>query len=343
MQYHALTLAQVIDETPDARSFVLEVPAALQQRFAYRAGQFLTFRVPWEGGSLVRCYSLASCPVTEKSWKITVKRVEQGRVSNWFNDRLAPGDTLEVLPPTGRFVLREDAASLLLLSGGSGITPVISLLKSALATTAQRIRLVYANRDRNSIIFEEELAALAGTHSDRFELVHHLDSERGFLDLGAVAGHARGWEGAHCYVCGPGPFMDVVEEALRGLGVDPGRIFIERFDSSTDGELPGVGSPQQAAADASAPSEILVHLNGQAHQVPWTPGQSILHAVLAAGLDAPFACEEGYCGSCAAKRVAGVVQMSVNDVFNEAEVAEGWILTCQARSCSGRCEVSYDE
>ncbi len=341
VQYHALSVARVIEETADARSFVLDVPAELAPRFAYQAGQFLTFRVPWEGGSLLRCYSLASCPVTERTFKVTVKRVDEGRVSNWFHDRVGPGSTLEVLPPAGRFVLRDAEAPLLLFGGGSGITPVISLVKSALATTRRRIRLVYANRDRPSIIFEDELDALARGHPERLEVVHHLDEERGFLDAAGAAAHARGLETAHCYVCGPGPFMEVVEEALAKVGASPDQVFIERFESPEGSEAPAAALAGPEAGDA--PSEILVHLDGRTHRVPYTPGQSILRAALDAGLDAPFACEEGYCGSCAATRVEGEVEMATNDVFNEAEVAEGWILTCQGRARGARCEVKYDD
>jgi len=344
VSYHKLTLARVIDETPDARSFVLDVPQDLAEGFAYRAGQFLTFRVAWEGGNLIRCYSLTSCPDTEKIWKVTVKRVEEGRISNWFHDRLRVGDSLEVLPPTGRFVLREAAEPLLLFGGGSGITPVISLVKSALATSRRRIRLVYANRSRAGIIFEEELAGLARTHADRFELLHHLDDEQGFLGAAQVTDHVRGLPGAHCYLCGPGPFMEIVERALRQEGVDSDRIFVERFESSEQGEASNEGQLVAQTGTGSATRQVIVvHLNGKTHRVPWAPGQSILRAVKDAGLDAPSACEEGYCGSCAAKRVAGEVRMDVNDVFNEAEVREGWILTCQGRPVGSGCEVRYDD
>ncbi|MCP5058726.1 MAG: ferredoxin--NADP reductase [bacterium] len=344
MSYHKLTLARVVDETPEARSFILDVPGELEEGFAYRAGQFLIFRIPWAGGELVRCYSLASCPDTEKIWKVTVKRVEEGRVSNWFHDRLRAGDTLDVLPPAGRFVLRDAAEPLVLFGGGSGITPVISLLKSALATTRRRIRLVYANRSRAGIIFGDELETLARMHAGRFELLHHVDDERGLLGTAQAAAHVRGLPGAHCYLCGPSPFMDVVEGALRQEGFDPDRIFIERFESTETSGMPAEAEDAtRTGADATAQQEIVVHLNGKTHRVPCAPDQSILRAVREAGHDPPSACEEGYCGSCAAKRMAGEVRMDVNDVFNQAEVREGWVLTCQGRPVGAGVEVRYDD
>lgn len=343
VQYHRLSLERVVQETADARSFVLAVPPDLKERFAYRAGQFLTFRVPWEGGSLIRCYSLSSCPVSEAGeWKVTVKRIEDGRISNWFNGRLAPGAELEVLPPAGRFVLRDSRAPLLLFGGGSGITPVASLIKTALATTQRRIRLVYANQDRDSIIFAGELEALAAAHGDRFEVIQHLDDSQGFLDVAGATAHGAGFEDGHAYLCGPGPFMDVVEKGLSARGFDSDRIFIERFESPADGMAPEVVRTAQEAAE-EVPVEILVHLDGREHRVPYSAGQSVLRAAIAAGLDPPFACEEGYCGTCAAKRVQGKLTMVANEVFNAAEVAEGWILTCQARATGGSCEVRYED
>jgi len=287
----------------------------------------------------VRCYSLASSPEVDARLKVTVKRVEGGRASNWLNDQLKQGDRIDVLPPSGRFVLHESAGPLLLFAGGSGITPVISLVKSALAVTRRRIRLFYANRDADSIIFRRELAALAASHPERFELVHHLDAEAGFVDARRIGEQLPGFEQAHCYLCGPGPFMDEVEQTLRARGVAREHIFIERFVS-----LPDIGAPVvDLPSEAAVPKEILVHLEGRTHRVPYRRGQSLLQAARAAGLDAPFACEEGYCGSCAARCRQGTVVMAVNDVFEEEEVEEGWILTCQGHPTGPVCEISYDE
>jgi len=339
VDYYELSVARVVEETHDTRSFVLRVPEALRERFRYRAGQFLTFRIPWAEGELIRCYSLASSPGVDAEHKVTVKRVAEGRVSNWFNDQLREGDRLWVLPPSGRFVLRDSDAPLLLFGGGSGITPVISLVKTALASTDRRAKLFYANRDASSVIFRAELDALVDRYPERLVVVHHLDADSGFADERRVAAEVAGYPDADCYVCGPGPFMDVVEAALRAHHVPRERIFIERFVSPPDGHAP----QPEIAADAEVPQEIVVHLEGQTHHVPYRKGQSILEAVRAAGLEAPFACEEGYCGSCAAKKLQGEVVMATNDVFDAEEVEEGWILTCQGHPTGSLCEVLYED
>ncbi len=344
MSYQSLAIERIVDETPDARSFVFAVPAELREAFAYEAGQFLTFRVPWEGGPLVRCYSLASCPVTEKEWKVTVKRVDEGRVSNWFNDRLSVGDRVEVMAPLGHFVLRESEAPMLLFAGGSGITPVISLIKTALHQTSRTIRLVYGNRNRASIIFAEELERLQAGSAGRLTIEHRFDDEHGFLDPDALRQRLAGFEDAHAYLCGPEPFMEVVEQTLLAEGFGMDRIFIERFEAhAVPGAPEVVVGHAEEGAEAGVPSEIRVTQGGQEHVVPYTEGASVLRSALDAGVDAPFACEEGYCGSCAAMCHEGTVTMPVNDVFSPAEVEKGWILTCQARVQTGPCKITYED
>src|SRR5499427_6033438 len=179
MAYNKLRIAKIVQETPDARSFILEVPPDLADKYRYRAGQFLTFKVGHPDGAFNRCYSLSSAPETDGLPKVTVKRVTGGKGSNWFHDALKEGGTLEVLPPAGRFVLNDGEAPLLLFGGGSGITPMMSLIKSALKAGHRRMRLFYANRDKPSIIFDAELVSLLAPHHGRLEVIHHLDAEQG--------------------------------------------------------------------------------------------------------------------------------------------------------------------
>ena len=339
MSYHELRVARVVVETPDARSYELAVPPELAERFGYRAGQYLTFEIPQPGERIVRCYSLASAPERGEAPKVTVKRVAGGRGSGWFHEHVAVGTRLRVLPPLGRFVLHESERPLLLFAGGSGITPVIALIKSALATTRRRIRLVYANRDARSVIFADELAALARAHPDRFGCVHHLDDAAGFVDAAAVRRARESFEDAEAYLCGPAPFMALAEETLRAAGVPEERIRIERFELPAHPEA-AVAAP--VPAPAGAPSTILVHLEGKAHRIPYRAGQSLLDAAREAGLQPPFACEEAFCGSCAAKKLSGEVVLDRNDVFTAAELAEGWILTCHGRAASTDVEISWD-
>jgi 3-ketosteroid 9alpha-monooxygenase subunit B len=308
-------------------------------RFRYRAGQYLTFEVPLANERIVRCYSLASAPELGEIAKVTVKRVPEGRGSGWFHEQVRAGAALRVLPPLGRFVLHESPRPLLFFAGGSGITPVIGLIKSALATTSRRIRLLYANRDARSVIFAGELEALAKREPARFESIHHLDDAAGFAGAETVRRAREGFEDAETYLCGPGPFMALVEQTLRAAGVAEELIHIERFELPAH---PEATATAPAVAPEGAPSEIVVHLEGKAHRIPYRAGQTILDAARQAGLQPPFACEEAFCGSCAAKRVRGTVALDRNDVFTKADLEAGWILTCHGRATSPDCEITWD-
>jgi 3-ketosteroid 9alpha-monooxygenase subunit B len=339
-----LRVRRVIEETADARSFVLEVPPGLAERFRYRAGQFLSFKIPLQGKVLTRSYSLASSPDCDAEHKVTVKRIEAGRVSNWMNDRVRAGDRLFVTPPAGFFVLGDAERDIVLFSGGSGITPVISIVKSALATTRRRLRLVYANRDERSIIFREELAALAKRHPDRFEIVHSLDVRDGLLDASGVTRLAADRRGADFYLCGPGAFMATVESALLEQGVPMERIHIERFASPPDPGVVAPDAPDAAEAQGeTVPEKITIVLDGVAHEVPYQAGERVLHAARRAGLDPPFSCEEGYCSCCMAKLVEGEVKMHANDCLSKELLAEGWVLTCQSRCVSRKIRIEYPD
>ncbi len=339
-----LRVARIVEETRDARSIVLEIPDALKETFRYRAGQFLSFKVPYEGRVLVRSYSLSSSPDCDAEYKITVKRVEGGRVSNLLNDALREGDRLMVTRPAGLFVLEPSAPPdrpLVLFSGGSGITPVISLVKSALATTGRSIDLLYANRDEASIIFRTEIEELARRHPDRLRVAHSLDDADGFVDAARVARVAEGRLDADFYLCGPAAFMDLVEAALRSLGADPDRIHVERFVSPPDPQTEA--APPPPGAEVETPESIEILLDGATHEVPYEPGERVLAAARRAGLDPPFSCEEGYCSCCMAKLAVGRVEMAANDCLTEELLEEGWILTCQSRCVSRKIRIEYPE
>lgn len=339
MSFHEIRVARVVEETADARSFELAIPAELSERFRYRAGQYLTFEVPLGAERILRCYSLASCPELGEPHKVTVKRVLEGRGSGWFHDQVQAGSVLGVMSPLGRFVLHESALPVLFFAGGSGITPVIALIKSALATTRRRIRLLYANRDAASVIFREELDALVCKQPERFEAIHHLDDAAGFVAAANVRGAHAGFEEAESYLCGPGPFMKLVDETLEAAGVPRERIHIERFEQPAEHAQTGVTA---AASGALLPTEIVVQLDGKTHRIPYRAGQTLLEAARSAGLQPPFACEEAFCGSCAARLVRGQVALDRNDVFSAADVEAGWILTCHGRPASAECEISWD-
>jgi 3-ketosteroid 9alpha-monooxygenase subunit B len=338
MAYHRLRIAKIVQETPDARSFVLDVPGDLADKFQYRAGQFLTFRVPNGDGAFNRCYSLSSAPETDGQLKVTVKRVDGGRGSNWFNDTLQEGGTLDVMPPAGRFVLSQSDIPLLLFGGGSGITPMMSLIKSALKSGTRRMRLFYANRDKPSIIFDAELLALIASHPSRLEVIHHLDAEQGLTGPQEILAALKGFEGGEAYLCGPGPFMNLVETTLLGAGMPRERVRLERFEASGNDAVP---IEPQEEGDV-IPSEITLHFENKVHKVPYKKGQTVLEAARAAGLNPLSSCEEGFCASCAAKRIKGKIMLAKNDIYTPEDLANNWILTCQAHCFGPEVEITYD-
>lgn len=338
MSYNSLRIAKIIQETPDARSFVFEIPADLAEKYRYKAGQFLTFRVPHADGAFNRCYSLSSAPEIDGLPKVTVKRVEGGKGSNWFHDALKEGGTLDVLPPAGRFVLGQGEAPLLLFGGGSGITPMMSLIKSALKSGKRRIRLFYANRDKPSVIFDAEFEALVKEHSGRLEVIHHLDAVQGLTKPEEVAAALKGFENAEAYLCGPGPFMNLVESSLLAAGMPRERVLIERFEASGNDAV-----PVEAPAEGDViPDEITIHFEGKTHKVPYRKGLTILEAARGAGLNPLSSCEEGFCASCAAKRIKGKVVLAKNDIYTPDDLANDWILTCQGHCFGPEVEITYD-
>jgi ferredoxin-NADP reductase len=332
--FHLLRVADVVRETAEASSFVLDVPPDLRAAFAYEAGQFCTFRVRVGGESHLRCYSMSSAPVVDTELKVTVKRTPDGVVSNWMNDHLAPGDPIEVTRPAGVFTLG-GGGDLVALSAGSGITPVLSLLKTALATTPRRVSLLYANHDEAAIIFRSELDALRARHEDRFHVQHHLDVDQGFIGADAVRRFTDTAQDPEFYICGPGPFMDIVEGTLLDGGVEADRIHIERF--TPDGWVPEVDD----ADIALGPSQVTIELDGRTESTGHRPGTTILQTARQMGMSPPFSCEAGSCATCMARVLEGTASMHVNNALTEDEVAGGWVLTCQAVPTSPLVRVAY--
>ena len=332
-EYHALTVAAVVEETSDTKSFVFDIPSELEHTFTYAAGQFCTFRATVGGEQVVRCYSMSSSPDVGDRFATTVKRVPTGLMSNWMNDSLGPGDPIDVMRPSGLFVLHPTDTPIVAFAGGGGITPVLSIVKSALATTSREIVLVYANRDADSVIFRAELDRLAAESGGRFSVHHHLDSEAGFLDATACASLVGGRVDAHFYVCGPPPYMDVVEAGLEIVGASPKQLFIERFI------VPGDVS---ALTESSATESLVIRLGRKKHTVAYRAGETILEAARRAGLSPPFSCESGSCATCMAHLDDGAATMRVNNALSPEEVDDGWVLTCQSLPTSREVTVNYD-
>ncbi|MFZ0251748.1 MAG: ferredoxin--NADP reductase [Acidimicrobiales bacterium] len=341
--YHSLRIARVVRETHDASSFVLEVPEGLTETFRYRPGQFCTFRVHIDGEDQLRSYSMSSAPATDAALTVTVKRVAGGLVSNWFLDHLSEGDTIELTKPAGVFCPQESERPVLGFCGGSGVTPVMSITKHMLATTTRPVRLLYANRDRDSVIFDEALAALGAEHPGRLAVRRHFDTDGGFLTPEAIARFVAPDVDADIYICGPGPFMDLVESTVQTQGVAAERIFIERFlveqgektDALIDDEAAG-------ALDAAVPDEVTVTLGGKTVVVRYQPGDTLLETARRGGLRPPFSCEAGNCATCMAFLHEGSVRMRANNALTPEEVEEGWVLTCQSLPSGPTVRVEYE-
>jgi 3-ketosteroid 9alpha-monooxygenase subunit B len=338
-----LQLSDVVEETADARSLVFTIPDGVDipaERLRYAPGQFLTLRVPSERtGSVARCYSLCSSPFTDDPMTVTVKRTADGYASNWLCDHAHAGMKLHVLAPSGTFVPKTLDTDFLLLAAGSGITPMMSICKSALAEGSGKVVLIYANRDENSVIFGGVLRELSAKYPDRLTVVHWLETVQGLPSAAALVGLAGPYAGHDAYICGPGPFMAAAEEALKAVGAQ--RIHIEVFKSLDSDPFAAVVIEEDDSDEG--PATAIVTLDGERHEVQWPRKAKLLDVLLDKGLDAPFSCREGHCGACAVLKKSGDVEMEVNDVLEQQDLDEGLILGCQARPKSDSVEVTYDE
>ena len=335
--YFKVPVAEVIRETGDASSLVLDVPPPLAGTFAYSPGQFITVRVPSDlTGSVARCYSLCSSPEAGDLPAITVKRTAGGYASNWILDNVTAGSVLDLLPPAGTFCPRSLDGDFLLFAAGSGITPVISILKSVLAAGRGRVALVYANRDERSVIFAEELRRLATPAAGRLVVLHWLDSLQGTPASSGIAAMARPYAAWEPYICGPDPYLTVVRTALGQLGVPAKRIRAERFLSLAENPFEEAAGPSGGMA-----ATLSVDLDGMTRVLPWQPGARMLDVLIDAGLEAPYSCRQGICGACACQLTAGEVEMAHNEVLEEADLADGYILACQAVPLTPEVRITY--
>lgn len=357
VESHLLKVLDVVEETDDARSVVLEVPDDLQEAFAYAPGQFLTVGVPSEQtGLAARCYSLSSAPHSGRH-QFTVKRTADGYASNWIVENLKPGDTLRVLPPSGIFTPRDINADLLLLAAGSGITPVMSIARTALEKGSGKVVLLYANRDERSVIFARELAELAEDHAERFTVVHWLESVQGLPTREQLAAFAAYFTEFTAFVCGPTPFMKAATGALKELGFPRERRHQEKFVSlggNPFGEVEEVLAAQRTLEDADdhdeddaprvePPISVEVELDGEQYSFDdWQGDKVLLEFLEEKGVAAPFSCREGQCSACACAVLEGEVELRNNEVLDEEDLADGIRLVCQSLPASKRLRITYN-
>lgn len=348
-RYHNLTVAEVIKETADAHSILFNVPVTLTEQFTYQPGQFITLKLPYEGGHLLRCYSMSSTPTLDDGLRVTVKRVEDGRGSNWICDNLVAGSELEVMQPAGLFVPKDLAEDHLLCAGGSGVTPVLSILRHVLTHGTGNVRLIYANRDESSVIFKQTFKELSAAFPERLEAIHLLDSLQGIPSLGLLTSLADGMQQGRAFICGPGPFMDAMETAVKAVKFPISRIHIERFVSSAPVKESVASAVsvreieiQPVVDDADLPSStILLELDGENHVIPCEPGQTVLDAAEEMGIELPYSCREGMCASCMCEVISGNVKLNNNDVLDEKDLANKLTLSCQAVPLTKEVKIKY--
>ena len=356
--FHPLRVRAVQPDTQEAVIVSFDVPEELRPVFGFTQGQYLTLRKEIDGQDLRRSYSICA-GVDDGELRVGVRKVKGGAFSNWINEQLQPGDTIHVMAPQGRFFVPIEPDSRrhhLGIAGGSGITPILSIMKTVLAREpGSSFSLIYGNRSLKSTMFKEELEDLKDRYMARLVLHHvfsdqHTDSEinAGVMDRAKIgeflASLVPAASIAHAYICGPFQMNDEAEAALLAAGVPEERIHIERF-----------GVPQQAAGQVgavvhqaqpgdAAQAKVVIVRDGLQREIQFTREQpSILDAASAAGLEVPYSCTSGVCGTCRAKVVEGSVRMERNFALDKKEVAAGFVLTCQAHPTTDRVVLSFDE
>jgi ring-1,2-phenylacetyl-CoA epoxidase subunit PaaE len=359
--FASLTIEDIRRETADCVSIAFTIPPEWQHAFRFRQGQNITIRTTIGDAEIRRSYSICSSPL-DKELRIAIKRVEGGLFSSYANEELRPGAILDVLPPSGEFYTEVDPANrkrYLAFVAGSGITPVLSLIKTTLATEPKsHFTLVYGNRNRGSIIFREELEALKNRYLNQLSLHHILSREE--LDIPLYQGRI---DAPKCeelcgllvdvasmdeiFLCGPGEMIFMLKDWLEKRGVDSKKVHFELFHPLTAGgpAVPKVQKKEkrdgQVLGDET--SQVTVRLDGINHVFELSyDGDAILDAALLQGADLPYACKGGVCCSCKARLIEGKVEMDVNYALEADEIAAGFILTCQSHPRSGKVAIDFD-
>lgn len=370
--FHTLKLADIIKRTELASTLELLVPADLQDLYAFKAGQYLTFKTMLNGQELRRSYSINSASGLDEPLQVTVKKVVDGKISNHFVDNLQVGDELEVMPPLGQFTLpKTNSPKTFFYAAGSGITPIFGLIKTLLKTDDNAmVNLQYGNFEREQVIFYDELESLQEKYCSRFELKHHYtnakseNSSKGLFgkmfskktaqeDLPYEAGDFTAEKliqfsksqsdfiSSNHFICGPGQMIPQLEKALLDLGVKEHLIHHEYFAAAKDTAAPKEVKPVNQ--ETAGVAKLTVTLDGDTDTFDLPAGETILRASIEEGLSVPYACESGVCSTCKARCVSGEVKMRSNSVLSDSEIEQGFILTCQSEAVSSEVVVNYDD
>ncbi|MBC7411435.1 MAG: 2Fe-2S iron-sulfur cluster binding domain-containing protein [Bacteroidia bacterium] len=342
------TIANIRTETADTISIAINVPLASAPLFKFIQGQYITFKLHINGEEVRRSYSICS-GVNDGEIRVAVKRVGGGKGSNYMIDTFKVNDTVEVMPPTGNFysvLSASNSKHYVLFAGGSGITPMLSIIKSVLVTEPNStLTLVYGNRDEQSVVFNAELTALQANNNNKLKVINVLENSTdtvfgGRLDKAKnkllFSNNTLSTNANNIYfICGPTPMMDAVRETLEDLNVDKKTIHIEYFSAPVD-VTPVVKS------DVSVDANVTVILDGDEFTIKLRANQTVLEAVLNAGYDAPYACQGGSCCTCRALLTEGAADMITNYALLEDEVQQGYVLTCQCIAKTPTLTINYD-
>jgi ring-1,2-phenylacetyl-CoA epoxidase subunit PaaE len=356
--FHPLRVRRIEPDTTEAVIVTFEVPHDLRDVFGFTQGQYLTLRREVDGQDLRRSYSICA-GVDDGELRVGVRKVNGGVFSNWINEHLKIGDSIHVMAPQGRFFVPIDAASrrhYVGIAGGSGITPILSIMKTVLGREPNsRFTLIYGNRALKSTMFKEEIEDLKNKYLARLVLHHvfsdeHTDApiNHGLMNrdkIGEFIGALVPAKGiSHAFVCGPYQMNDEAEAALLAAGVPEGRIHIERFGIAPQAGVQVGAVIHQAQPGDAELAKVTIIRDGLRRDIEFRKDQpSILDCASAAGLEVPFSCTSGVCGTCRAKLVEGQVRMERNFALDKREVADGFVLTCQAHPTTERVVLSFDE
>lgn len=353
-RFHTLKIKDIKRETTDAVSIAFDMPLQAQAEFQFKQGQYITLKLTVNGEEIRRSYSICTSPYSEKELRVAVKEVEGGRASTYLNRTAKVGDSMEVMTPMGTFssvLSGNNKKHYVLFAGGSGITPMMSILKSVLYIEKQStVTLVYANRNEASTIFDTEIKNIQSANTDRLKVLNVYDQptsevsdlQKGLLTIDRVKQIVAEYNSAKAdeyFICGPGAMMENIKQALESLSIAKEKIHIEYFSAVVD----AVAKAEGAVTGASVNSEITVIQYGFETQMKLnTDGLTILDAAIEAGVDAPFSCKGAVCCTCRAKVLEGKVKMDANFALTEAEVEDGFILTCQAHPLTEKVVIDFD-
>ena len=364
-KFYDLEVADVIKETSKSVSIYFNIPGNLKSVFEYRSGQYITIRINKSGKPILRSYSISSCPDSDDFFRIAIKEKPGGELSGELVNNTKKGDKLSVFPPLGHFVIDDSkplSKNYFLFAGGSGITPLISIAKNLLkGNSGTKVVLVYANKNNDSIIYQEEIEQLKQYHSELFVVTHILDETdsenstakkgiykaRDYADL-LNTKYKTNLDDAKFYVCGPTAMMQEVEQGLKDFaGVDSKDIHIEYFDMDKQSHSNSKEHIQSSSGNSGTSTKegdtlASIKISGKTHQITIPEGSTVLDIALNNGIDAPFMCEAGVCSSCRALLKEGQVKMLECHALSDAEIKEGYILTCQSIPQTDKIVVDYD-